>query len=276
MKNEIGNLNQAQSNKATILKEYLEIIIMGKDSIAKEFSDKFMIKNLQHMGSPNTIRNITKRLYNDGIIEKTRTGLSNEKFYKIKNYERANTLYQQCIGQYIFNRKNKPKNAFTPFGIIEDPPQNLENNFLLRLKQGSKEIQYLYPKINYQQNTCPICSGELIKYKHGKVGKGSIVHPEIPSHDFDRKCTKCRSKFHFQASSNDKFRELGDELNKKAKESIIIEPTKEVSDYLVSKWVNDDKMISLSKETRKILENANSAWKKLSDSEWNKFFEGRY
>ncbi|MDE1769386.1 MAG: hypothetical protein KGI28_02375 [Thaumarchaeota archaeon] len=242
------------------MKEYLEVIIQGRANNIIEFSDKFMIENLLYARTPNTIRSITRKLYKNGIIEKTRMGARGEKFYKIKDYEKASILYQQNIGLYVHNRKHKPKIAFTPFGIINDPHANLESNFLLRLKQGRDERRYFYPKSKYQQNICPVCTGVLIKYKHGKVGKGSLTHPEIPSHDLDRKCTSCKCKFLYQIP----YHEYNHGLNPDEREYFVIV----ISDKIpvpVKKQTDMDELENRYKEVRNFYAKTNPEIAKMFD-----------
>lgn len=249
MENEITTLNQASSNKANCLKEYLEIIVQGFTSKSYlEFSDKEMKIWLSYQCAEKTVRKMTKDLLNVGIIELAKIGSKGEKFYKIKNYSDAITLLLKTIGSYVNNKKHSPEIRFVPVkpGILKNPPINIKNNFLLELQINGKIHQrWLYPKNKYQDKICPICSNKLINFKHGT--KGQITH------DLDRKCTKCKSNFYYNRPST---RYKGDD-------KIIISANETVHQFIQSQLVSKEKMKLLYSASKKFLSDINPEHKKF-------------
>lgn len=222
MENENGNLNQSKSKAAGSLKDFLELIILGKDSVLEEFSDKQLIQNLTYLQSENTVRKIREQLERSGVIKKVKTGSHGEKFYKIKDFEKAVRLYRENIGLHVFNRKNIPKIALTSFGKIKNPPKKLDSNFLMRLITKNMTREWLYPKTNYKKGICPICFGKLQKSKLKRLS----------SHDMNRKCTNCRCEFMYKPTSFEKA--ITNQLNEK--DYIIIDTLgNDISNYLVYK-----------------------------------------
>lgn len=249
LENENTTLNQADSNKANCLKEYLEIIIRGFASkYYTEFSDKQMKLWLTYQCTEKTVRKMTKDLLNKEIIELAKIGSKGEKFYKIKNYSDAKALLSKTIVNYVYNRKHSPEIRFTPVkpGILKNPPINIKNNFLLELQiNGKIHHRWLYPKNKYQDKICPICSNKLINFKHGT--KGQITH------DLDRKCTKCKSIFYYNRPST---RYKGDD-------KIIISANETVHQFIQSQLVSKEKMKSLYSASKKFLTDINPEYKKL-------------
>lgn len=252
LKNENGKpskkeLDQAQkeSNSAKALRDFLELVILGKDNGLDEFSDMQMIQNLTYIQSHNTVRKVRKKLESECIIENTRVSANNEKFYRIIDYEKAVLLYNQSIATYVKNRKHKPNIGFTPTKIIEKPPVISDNNFHMILQINGKTIRsWNYPKIMYEKNTCPICSGRLIHFKHGTLGQ--------ITHDLDRKCRNCTSKFYYNKPSKKHAND----------DSIIIDTTNViVNQYLLGNLVDKSKMHLLMTETKRILGEANPKWR---------------
>ena len=158
------------------------------------------------------------------------------RIYKIVDEKKANFLYNQAIGTYVNNRKHKPKIRFTPTKIDNEPSSNLNNSFLIKLQiDGKIEKQWYYPKIDYQKKICPICNGKLIGFKH----HGS-------SHDLDKKCNKCKSKFYYNSPSTKYSRD----------DSIIIDASVNVRQYFLGDLVEKSKADAVMEETKKILERA--------------------
>ncbi len=94
LENRNTTLNRAISNKTNCMKEYLEIIVQGFTSkIYMEFSDKEMKLRLSGQYSEKTVRNITKKLLDDEIIDLSKIGNKGEKFYKIIDKKKAVLLY---------------------------------------------------------------------------------------------------------------------------------------------------------------------------------------
>ena len=249
LKNEIAKPNQRESNKAKALRDFLELIILGKDNVLEEFSDKQMMQNLTYLQSPRTVRKVRKKLETDHIIENTKVSANNEKFYKIIDYEKAVLQYNQSIGTYVHNRKHKPNIGFTPTKIIKNPPVISDNNFHVVLQiDGKTNRKWNYPKIMYEKNICPICSDKLIRFKHGTLGQ--------ITHDLDRKCRNCKSKFYYNKPSKKNVND----------DSIIIDTTNAtVNQYLLGELVDKSKMDLLMGETKRILGETNPKWKDFFD-----------
>jgi len=244
LENETGKPKQQDSKRAKAIMDFLELILLGKDNILKEFSDKQMIQNLTHRQSHNTVKEVRNMLEAENIIKQTRVAANNEKFYKIIDEKKGNFLYNQTITSFVNNRKHKPKIRFTPTKINKSPSSNLNNSFLLKLQIGGKtEKEWNYPKIDYQNKICPICNGKLINFKHGTISQ--------VTHDLDRKCNKCKSKFYYNRSSTKYSKD----------DSITINSDVDVRKYFLKDLVEKSRMDLIMKETRKILERANPKWK---------------
>ena len=244
MENETGKLKQQDSKRAKAIIDFLELIILGKDNILKEFSDKQMIQNLTHRQSRNTVKETRKLLEAENIIKQTRIAAKNEKFYKIIDEKKANFVYNENIALFVNNRKHKPEIRFSPTKIINKPSSNLNNSFLLKLQiDGKTEKEWSYPKIDYQNKICPICKGKLVNFKHGTLSQ--------VTHDLDRKCSECKSKFYYNRPST---------INSKD-DSITINSDADVRKHFLKDLVEKSRMDLIMNETRKILEKANPKWK---------------
>jgi len=249
LKNENTTLNQASSNKANCLKEYLEIIVQGFASKSYiEFSNKQMKLWLTYKCEEKTVRKMTKDLLKAEIIELAKIGSKGEKFYKIKNYSDAKALLSKTIVNYVYNRKHSPEIRFVPVkpGILKNLPINITNNFLLELQiNGKTQYRWLYPKNKYYDKICPICSDKLIDFKHGT--KGQITH------DLDKKCIKCKSKFYYNRSSEIHHHD----------DKIIISANESVRQFLQSQLVSKEKMKLLNSAAKKFLSDLNPENKKF-------------
>ena len=234
MKNETGKPKQSESKKASAIMDYLELIISGKNSILKEFSDKQMIQNLSFRYSHNTVRNVRIMLEKENIIKKNGISINNEKFYKLIDRKKANTLYKKTEILIVNNRNKKTQINITPTKIIKNPPSNLNNNFQLILQINGKIIKkWKYPKIKFKEKICPVCSDKLIGFKQRES-----------SHDLDKKCRKCKSKFYYNSSSQENIHD----------DYIRITTTKEIfNQFLLGTLVKKSKMDLLMKETKKII-----------------------
>ena len=229
VKNETGKPNQSESKKASGIIDFLEIVLRLKKS--EEFSDKQMILNLSHSHSHNTVRNIRKMLEDKKIIKNSKTSVNNEKFFKIINKTKANQVYKLAINAFVSNRKNNPSVVFTPTKIFRKSTSKI--NYVIRLEINGKQIKkWSYPKSKYQKKICPICDEKLIEFKH--VGS---------SHDLDKKCIICKSKFYYHKPET-----------KNSKDDVIVtNVSADISKYFVGNLVKKSRIDKLQKEAKKIM-----------------------
>jgi len=230
VKNETGKPNQKESKKASGVIDFLEIILRMKKS--EEFSDKQMIENLSYGYSDNTIRNIRKMLENKKIIKFSKTIANNERFYKVTDKKKAKKIYKLAIVLFVSNRKNKPDTVFSPTKIFRKSTSKI--NYMIRLEIDGKQIKtWNYPKSKYQKKICPICDGKLIEFKHA----GS-------SHDLDKKCIICKSKFYYHKPETRNMTDV-----------IVTNVTLDIRKYFVGRLVTKSKIDKITKEVRKIIKN---------------------
>ena len=229
LENRTGKPSKSESKKANGVIDFLEIVLRLKK--LEEFSDKQMILNLSHSHSHNTVRNIRKMLEVKKIIKNSNTSANNEKFFKIINKTKANQIYKLAIDAFVSNRKNKADTVFSPTKIFRKSTSKI--NYVIRLEINEKQIKkWSYPRSKYQKKICPICDGKLIEFKH----KGS-------SHDLDKKCIICKSKFYYHKP----------ETRNSKDDVIVTNVTLDISKYFVGNLVKKSKIEKLEKEAKKIM-----------------------
>jgi hypothetical protein len=164
------------------------------------------------------------------IIKNSKTSVNNEKFFKIINKTKANQVYKLAINAFVSNRKNNPDVIFSPTKIFRKSTSKI--NYVIRLEINGKQIKkWSYPKSKYQKKICPICNEKLIEFKH----TGS-------SHDLDKKCINCKSKFYYHKLETRNMTDV-----------IVTNVTSDIRKYFVGRLVTKSKIDSLRNEVKKIL-----------------------
>ena len=173
-----------------------------------------------------TVKRITKKLENAKILESKRVA-HGKKIYKISDIQKAIQFRDAYITGNLLNKKNKPKIGFSPISpnIIKKPTGKLSSYYLFELWiNGKIQKKWQGQKIQYRKKICPLCAGKLINFKHGKVKQ--------ITHDLDKKCANCKSKFLFNEPSSKNTNDG----------KIIIEANENVQKFLKTKLIDDKKM----------------------------------
>ena len=231
VKNRTGKPSNSESKKSSGIIDFLNIILRLRKS--EEFSDKQMIENLSYGYSHNTVRNIRKMLEARKIIEKSKTIANNEKFYKVIDKEKARQIYKLANNTFVGKRKNEPKITITPTKITSN---SSSRKFTIQLIINKKiEKILMYPRSKYTKKICPICdNGKLNEFKH-----------KDSSHDLDKKCNNCETKFYYQSPET-----------RNSKDGIIKGfSSVSVRKYFHKKLVKKSRMEEIVKEAKKIMKN---------------------
>lgn len=185
MKNEFDKPIQGVSHRA-VRSFDLFYVAIKYSQYAKGFSDASIIR-IRPEYSLNTIRNFRERYQKEGIIvplKQKKTFPNNEKFYKIKNMEKAKRLLDYFIEIEIKKEQEKKWGKYDHrFG--REIPQELDIEYTTKPPKkfnASKKIS----KTNYIRKICPVCSKKMREF-FNSMNYGPL----------DRKCLNCKFKFNY-------------------------------------------------------------------------------
>jgi len=153
---------------------------------AKGFSDVSVIEILKDY-SPDTIRNIRKRLEKENIIvplNLKKKFPKNEKFYKIKNLKKAAEVSDN-FWTIIFQKEREKREGkyFKKFRQRVPKELTIKYETIPDTKYNRPEK---YPRKSYLKKICPICNKKL-----RESTKSKNYRP------LDRKCFNCGFKFRY-------------------------------------------------------------------------------